>query len=533
MREGSILFKTLLLSTSQWNVYKHTQDKKKKRRVVGNTIGLVILFIMLMALCISMSIGYGVLGMTKAIPVLCALMISLLAFVLTLFKTNGYLFQFKDFDMLMSLPFRESTVAGCKFLCMYVDTLPWFASISLAMLISYGIYAMPGIWVYPVWIILSIFIPIIPMLLASFIGFIIARISSGFKKNNIVQVILIFAFIIFCFSLRFIIEDLIRDNKIQATLETASKITDEIAGYYYPAKWFSRAIVNGSILSMILLVGITVVLFIILFMIVGHSYMKVNSAMKSHAGSRAYKMTSLKKRPVVASVAFKELRRMLGSTQYLVNGAMGTVLSVLFALVVVIFGMDWIISKVAPGAPLDAYMLQPAIPFIIFFFTGMVATTTASPSLEGKNYWIIKSLPIKMKAVYQGKMLFNMLLNGTASVVAILLVCIASKSSVVDTILSVILGITLCAYSTCWGMVCGINHMNLDWENDVEVIKKGAAVAIYLVPNMIIVMGLIVLSVFLGTKMSHELVSLIFIAASLIIALICYGIVMKLAKKDS
>ena len=75
--------------------------------------------------------------------------------------------------------------------------------------------------------------------------------------------------------------------------------------------------------------------------------------------------------------------------------------------------------------------------------------------------------------------------------------------------------------------------MNLDWENDVEVIKKGAAVAIYLVPNMIIVMGLIVLSVFLGTRMSHELVSLIFIAASLIIALICYGIVMKLAKKNS
>ena len=244
-------------------------------------------------------------------------------------------------------------------------------------------------------------------------------------------------------------------------------------------------------------------------------------------------MTSLKKRSVVTSVAFKELRRMLGSTQYLVNGAMGTVLSVLFALVVVIFGMDWIISKVAPGAPLDAYMLQPAIPFIIFFFTGMVATTTASPSLEGKNYWIIKSLPIKMKAVYQGKMLFNMLLNGTATVVAIILVCIASKSSFVDTILSVILGITLCAYSTCWGMVCGINHMNLDWENDVEVIKKGAAVAIYLVPNMIIVMGLIVLSVFLGTRMSHELVSLIFIAASLIIALICYGIVMKLAKKNS
>ena len=281
MREGTILFKALLLSTSQWNVFKYTKDKKKRRRVVGNTIGVVMLFLMLMALCITTCIGYGKIGLTNAIPVLCALMISLMAFVLTLFKTNGYLFQFKEFDMLMSLPFKAKTVAGCKFLCMYVDTTPWFASISLAMLISYGIYASPGIWVYPVWIILTIILPIIPMLLASFIGFIIARISAGFKKNNIVQVILIFVFVIICFSARFVIEDLIRSNKVQATLEMASQITDDVAGYYFPAKWFSRTIISGNILDMILLVGISIVLFIVLFMIVGRSYMKINSASTS------------------------------------------------------------------------------------------------------------------------------------------------------------------------------------------------------------------------------------------------------------
>ena len=32
--------------------------------------------------------------------------------------------------------------------------------------------------------------------------------------------------------------------------------------------------------------------------------------------------------------------------------------------------------------------------------------------------------------------------------------------------------------------------MRLDWENEIEVIKQGAAVSIYLLPNMFAVMGL-------------------------------------------
>ena len=171
---------------------------------------------MLMAFCISMSIGYGKIGISYAIPVLSALVISGMAFVLTLFKTNGYLFAFREYDMLMSLPFKAKTVAGCKFLSMYIDSIPWFMSISIAMMIGYGIYESAAIWVYPLWIILSIVLPIIPMLIASFIGFIIARISAGFKKTNIVQVILTIVFILFIFSLRFIIEDLIRNNKVES-----------------------------------------------------------------------------------------------------------------------------------------------------------------------------------------------------------------------------------------------------------------------------------------------------------------------------
>ena len=95
----------------------------------------------------------------------------------------------------------------------------------------------------------------------------------------------------------------------------------------------------------------------------------------------------------------------------MVNGAMGEILAVLLGVVTLMFGFDKIVSKVTNGAPFDPSIIRPAIPFIIYFFIGMIATTVCSPSLEGKNYWIVQSLPIEKKTVYKGKMLFNMYLT--------------------------------------------------------------------------------------------------------------------------
>ena len=75
--------------------------------------------------------------------------------------------------------------------------------------------------------------------------------------------------------------------------------------------------------------------------------------------------------------------------------------------------------------------------------------------------------------------------------------------------------------------------MRLDWENEVEVIKQGAAVAIYLFPNMMATMGLVVLVVFLGMKVDPKLISVIMIFIVAALATVCYAGVMKQAKKGN
>ena len=526
MNNGIVLLKALLLSTSRWNIYRHTADKKKRRRIVGNTIGVVCLYGMLMAYCVAMCIGYGQYGMIDAAPVLCALSISALSFVFTLFKTNGYLFNFREYDMLMSLPFEARTVAGCKFLYMYLQSLPWYLSIALSMMIGYGVYARPSWAVWPVWLVLSLFLPVIPMLVAALLGFLIARISAGFRKTNLVQTVLTLAFVILCFSLRFVVEDVFREGKAQATLETVSRTTGDAARVYLPAGWFADAVTKLSVPAMLLLAGVSAALFAVVFTVVGRSYRQINSALKSHAAARRFRMTAQKQRPPVVAIAFKEFRRFTGSTAYMVNAGVGMILAALVGLLALVVGPDRIIAIVANGAPLDSSMLQPAIPFIVYFCIGMMATTACSPSLEGKNYWIVQSLPIEKKTLYQGKMLFNLALTVPFMAFSTLCLCLSARAPLLDTALYLLLGTALCAFSTAWGCVCGIRHMRLDWENEIEVIKQGAAVAIYMLPNMFVVMGLTVLAVVLGMRMDRRLLALLFTLVAALLAALSYRRVM-------
>ena len=530
MNKNILLLRTLMKSTSSINIYKHCKDNKKRGRIVGSIIGASVLYLMLMCYCIFTCIGYGKFGLTAFIPDMCAMVISLLAFVFTLFKTNGYLFGFKEYDMLMSLPFAPGTIAACKFMYMYIKSLPWYMSVSLSMMAGYGIYEKPSFIVYPIWLILSLVMPVIPMLAAAFIGFIIARLGSGFKNKNIAQTVITMIFIGLMFFLRFFLEDMFKNNKTEAVLNTVSATTSKVSSIYLPMKWFSTAVTKPHILYALLFISVTAVLFVVTFIPVGRSYRRINSALRSHAASGGFVMKEQKQHSLVNAIAFKEFKRMTGSVVYMTNAMIGEIMCFAAGTAALFIDPQKVIKAVAKDAPMTVEMLIPAIPFIAYFFVGMIATTAFTPSLEGKNYWIVQSLPISKKTLYQGKMLFNMYITVPFAVFAVLTFSICTKASFLTTILHIILVVCLCAFSTSRGCVCGIKHMRLDWENEVEVIKQGAAVAIYMFPNMFATMGLVVLSVFLGTKISVDIATLVMIASVSAAALLSYRKVLTLSK---
>lgn len=518
-----LLFRTLLKSTSSLNILKTTDDKKKKGKIIGGYIGMGILYLMLIGYCLLTAIGFGYLGVLDQMADMTAIMICALSFVFTMLKAGSYLFGFREYEMLMALPFSEKTIVSSKFLYMYMKNLPWNLSISIAMLIGYGLMARPAIYVYPLWILLSLILPVIPMLAASFIGFIIARIGTAFKHWKAVQTALTFAFVFLAFSLRFILEKLFRNNEIEDVIQGLSDKTQQIGSFYPPISWFTKAVTEGKLLLAILLIAITVILFELTFSIIARSYKKMNSTMKTSASKQSFKMTTLKRRSPSQAIAEKELRRFIGSTNYFVNVGFGYILALVLGVASLFIGFDRIIGLVVQGAPVTSQMILPAIPFVIYFLTGMAAMTTCSPSLEGKNYWILKSSPLTNRQIYLGKIMANLYLAIPAQLITTLLFCISAKASFIEMVSFMILGVVLSCFSSVFGCACGIHFMKLDWENEIEVIKQGTGVVVYMFPNMILTTVLLLGSIFLsrvtGTVVTVLLAALLYAALTFVFAL--------------
>ena len=526
-----LLLKTLLRSTSSFNVLKTSKDSKKKGKIIGTFIAYILLYLMLLAYSVLMAMGYGRAGLTEAMPMLLTMILTALAFLFTLLKSNSYLYGFKEYDMLMAMPFSEKAVVGSKFLYMYIKSLPWYLTISIAMLIGYAMYAKPMIAVYPLWIVLSLFIPVIPMLVASLLSYIVVKISAAFKYWKAVQAVLLFAVIILSFFSRFFIEKIIKDDSIDEVLTSTASFTEGFEKIYLPAKWFREGATELKISGIFLLVGVSILLFELIFILVARSYKRLNSAMKTSVARHAYKLTKQKKKSVARTMAFKEIKRFTGSIPYLTNAGAGYVMAIGVGIAALFVGLDKIIGTVTSGAPVSGDMVKVAIPFIAYFLTGMVALTCASPSLEGKNYWIIKSLPMSYKDIYYGKILANLYISIPAQLITTIGMCIGGKCGVAETIGYIILGITLCVFSATFGCECGIRFMKLDWENDVEVVKQGTAVVVYMFPNMILTIAMLIGSVILSMIIGKALVIVAAILIYCLLTAVCMMRVMALAKR--
>jgi len=501
--QSKILLRTLLLSTSQLNQFKYETDKKLKRKIVRQTIALFFLYLCIMFMFVSMAAGYAVSDMSNHIPALSAISIIMLEFIFTLLKTNGYLFAFKDYDTLMSLPFTVKQVVTCKFLYMYVKNLLWMVLITIPMEIVYGYFVHPPAAVYIVWSILALLLPLIPMVLASAIGAFVTGISSGFRHKNILQIFFTTIFVLLCFSFRFIANAIFSGDNTEAAMAGVANFSNGFKTYYPPLAWFEEAVVSLSVKGIILFILSSVAVFEVAFTIISKNYKSINCKLMTGNAHKDYTVQNLKVMNVKQSICFKEFRHFVNSANYFVNLGLGAILIVILCIILLFVDMQKVISVVTQGAPVTPQMILPAIPMVVFFFTGMTSSCCCSPSLEGKQMWLIQSLPISKIEYYKGKMLFNLYLTVPFAVLGNLICGKACGADGLTLLLCIVCGIVQCLYNTLFGLVCGIKHIKLSWDNEMEVIKQGSAMVIYMLPNMFVTMAVCVGAVIMGLKLGN------------------------------
>lgn len=459
------LLKIRLITQLGLNTFQYEKDRKKKRNKIFISATIVFLFVMLMLYSGASAYGFVQLGIGEVIPVYAFVISSLFVLVFTIFKANGELFAFRDYDFLMSLPISVSTVITSKFLYLYVLNTLFSIIIMLPMGAVYCIYENPPISFYFMWFITLFTVSLVPTTIAAVFGAGITAIASKFKHANKVTTILsLIAMIIFGFFM-------FKQGNAKYSLTDIEGIgviiSEQLLKVYPLAHMFQEAIVDTDVIAFILFVSISFIWYYLFVKILSYKYKQINTGISTHYMRSDYKIDRMKEEKVLIALYKKEQKRFFSSTVYVINIGMGVIMAVIFSLAVVVVGPSQFI-----GYPGIEMLLQKIAPFVVSAMIAMTCTTCVSLSLEGKNVWIMKSLPLTPKMIYDSKILMNLSLSIPTSIISAILMIIGLKPDIWTAILLIITPIAYSFFSAVWGIFINNRFGYYDWVSETQVIKQ-------------------------------------------------------------
>lgn len=449
--------------------------KKRSSKGIYAGVTFFVLIIGGVSFFYSLMIGSGLLYY-DSIGLLPSLMMAVTCIVIlftTTFQIKGTIFGFKDYDMVMSLPISTSGIVASRIIILYAINIIFVAMIILPMMLAYGILANPKLLFYLYGIIAMILIPLVPIILASFLGTLIAYISSKFRFSNLLNIIFTMGILVVFIGSTFTIK-----GDEQALVNMGKAMTDQVNSLYPLAKLYAETVVDYKLSSLLLFTGISILSFVLYTALVKIVFKKINTALMTGGYHRKYKLGRLKTSAPFTALYVKELKRYFASSIYVINTFFGVVMLTVGAIVLLFIDVDKYIES---GLP--ANLLAAGVPVFIGFCICMSSTTMASISLEGKNIWIVKSLPVKPQAVYASKIAVNLTIL-LPVFLDILIIGVVLHLELLTVLLIIIMALATAFFVSLYGLVINLVMPNFDWNNETVVVKQSAASMIVIFTGM-------------------------------------------------
>lgn len=168
----------------------------------------------------------------------------------------------------------------------------------------------------------------------------------------------------------------------------------------------------------------------------------------------------------------REMKRYFASSIYVSNTLIGYVMMVAAAAALLVLGAESLEDMIGIEG-----LIEKGAPFVFAGLAGLGSTTANSISLEGKQWWILKSLPLKGRDILNGKLLVNLTIAAPFYLLTVILACIAIRqvASPSAYLWMILLPLLYILWMAVVGLSFNLRMPVMDWENEVTVVKQSAA----------------------------------------------------------
>ncbi len=523
MKQIITLLKIQLLQYMGMNEARYAKDKKKKNKLYLLLGTYIFLGVMLAFYMGAGAFGLCILGAADIVPAYMLTITSLVILFFTIFKAGSMLFQVKSYEMLISLPIKPVVIVISRFLNMYLGNLVLSFVTMIPAGIVYGIYVRPGISFYIMFVISIFLLPLVPLTIASIIGAIITGIGARMKHKNAVTIIISMLLTMGILVISFYPTLHAEDITMQQLTDISAMASEQIHKMYPLARMYTEAVVGGNISAFLGFAGISIGVFAIFAGITQRKYAAICANLISHAAKKNYVLGRQTRRSPLMALYSKEIKRYFSSSIYVMNTAIGYIMMIMAAVALLLVGVDKI-GAVMEMEGVVRDMIEKFMPFALAIMGVIGTTTLSSISIEGKQWWIPKTLPVSAKLIFDSKIMVNLTLAVPSCIIAGVISMAALGNQGLKSIWLLIIPLMYCLFFSVLGIAVNLKYPMFQWDNEVVAVKQGAALLV----GMLIEFP----SVIIGGLIIHILGSFSYNFAMLVLTVILAAITIIIYKKN-
>lgn len=440
---------------------------------------------------------------------------SLIIAISSVSKTYSYLFSSKDFDLLMSLPIDTKTIFMSKVINLLIINYVMFSYFYLPAIIVYSMFEVTN-FLYWFLAILSFFI--IPLPIVSIFGFLSCQLGKIKLNEKIKRMLTILL------SILLVVVIMIVTMNLNSETGDENIFFNDMYNSLKKLYYFGYIIVlgiKGSVNWFLFFVVLSLILFICFFIYANKNYLIINSNekdknIKNKKNAKEEQILS----PRLALIK-KEIRSYFGNPIYVVNTLIGPILSIIFIFFLYSQSKAEYL-KVGEKLIEMRMILPPLSLFLIVFSVSITSTTSSSISLEGKNMWILKSLPVREKDIFNAKIFVNLLITIPFIIVDNIIINFKIDLSFIESVFMFLIPISIVDLVSNIGLYINLRFPKLDYSQPAQVVKQSLSVLVTMVVTTILIMILIFVAIFVYLISNNIILSylLLFLICELLVIII-------------
>ncbi len=455
-----------------FNQFLHSKDKRERRRYKLLAVTVCFVFAVFCSYSVGLSIGFHFLGLADIVPVYFIFLTSLICLIFNLFKVGERLYGRHGYDLLASMPIKSFPWVFSRFVGIYCESLPFCFVIMLPGMIAYGVMQKSAAWFYPLSVLITLLIPLIPLSVSALLGAAVkAFVSRSMKNKSLVQTVLMLILLFAVLFGTFMLGSYADKISLEKLTDLAEKSALLFGKIYPPALWMGRALQSFDIVGLLLSGLPPLALTGFALWVVTSCYHGIMNRLAAQSGIKNRKAENMKHRGLLKALYLREVKRYFTSSVYVTNTIVGPIMGTLLAGAFLVVGADTLTANV----PFD---LLPLMPFVLSAVFTMMTTTSTSISMEGKQIWLIKSLPISVKAWLDAKILLNLSLMLPFYLISEALLIIAIKPSFLELIWLLLIPLVIMLFAVVFGITVNKKLYSFDWVHETAVVKQSAAAAL-------------------------------------------------------